>query len=468
MRFRAFRLLVPLVKNMDPIKPSGTTGSSPISPQIKTPQQSEPSGQPPPNLPIREEKNFPLNPPPPMPPQSTDTRKPQMEPKPASYTPTIPSPGAPGTSLPKTPPSTTPPPPPVSPGGAPPVFKSSIRTMEEDIAAIKKGQPPVGVQIEKQSERDVKPQAPTAPPAPKITPPPKPIAEVRLGEPEKAKPLPGTAPFGAPPLSPKPVSPPAPPSGKPSLAIPPTSKFNKKILIFVAGGLVVVVFLVWFFALRTPSAPEVVLSPTPTYPITPSITPAPTPTPIESYFSIVSSVSVQLGPNFTSRFDNSIDKTLLKTSAGEPALYSIYNPTSGEKYTLSEFLGGLLIVPPAELTSAIYDNSLYLTAIYKSDGKDGFGFIARVKEPTAALAVLGSWEKTVTQDIKDLLGFNPAKAASTTFLDNTYQGVAIRYRNFPDPNLTIDYAIVRARNGENYLVFTNSREHIYAIIDKLK
>jgi len=448
---------------MDPIKPSGTTGSSPISPQIKTPQQSEPSGQPPPNLPIKEEKGFLPNPPPPMPPQPTDTRTPQMEPRPGSSIPPIPSPSAPGASLPKTPPSTTPPPPPVSPGGTPPVFKSSIRTMEEDIAAIKKGQPPVGVRIEKQSERDVKPQVPTTPPGPKITPPPKPAAEIRLGEPEKAKPLPGAAPLGTPPLSPKPVSPP-PPSEAPGLSIPPTGKFNKKLLILIAGGLVVVVFLIWFFALRTPSAPEVALSPTPTR----SITPAPTPTPIESYFSIVSSVSVQLGPNFTSRFDNSIDKTLLKTSAGEPALYSIYNPTSGKKYMLSEFLGGLLITPPAGLISALYDNSLYLTAIYKSDGKNGFGFIARVKEPTAALAALGSWEKTMTQDIKDLLGFDPVKAASTTFLDNTYQGVAIRYRNFPDPNLTIDYAIVRARNGENYLVFTNSKEHMYAIIDKLK
>jgi hypothetical protein len=251
----------------------------------------------------------------------------------------------------------------------------------------------------------------------------------------------------------------------PGLAVPPAGGVNKKRLIFIAGGLIIIIFLVWFFALRGPSTPpEVVFSPTPTH----TATPAPTPPPIESYFSIIDSVTISLGPNFASRFDNSINKTALKTSAGEPALYVVSNPAGGQKYTLSEFLAGLLISPPAGLISAVYDNSLYLTAIYKSDGKDGFGFIARIKEPSAALATLGSWEQTITQDIKDLLGFDPAKAASTTFLDNTYQGVAIRYRNFPNPNLTIDYAVVKARNGENYLVVTNSREHIYAIIDKLK
>ena len=74
----------------------------------------------------------------------------------------------------------------------------------------------------------------------------------------------------------------------------------------------------------------------------------------------------------------------------------------------------------------------------------------------------------MSQDLIDLFLLNPAKAATTTFLDNTYQGVAIKYRNFPDLNKTIDYAIVTAKNGETYLVITNSREHMYAIIDKIK
>lgn len=449
---------------MDPIKPSGETGSSSISPQIKIPpgpQRPGISEEPPPNLPIKEEKNSPSMPVSPEPSQPSTAPLPQQGPKPglsSSYQ------SSDKPSVPKTPPAVTPPPRPSSPAGPPPVFKSSIRTMEEDISAIKKGQQPVGVQIEKQSERDIKPQAPAVAPGPKITPPPKPAAEIKLGEPEKAKPLPSARPSGIAPHPPMPAAPQAPVTATPSLAVPPAAGFNKKNLIFIAGGLVVVGLLIWFFVLRGPSVPEVTLSPTPIS----TATPLPTPSPIESYFSITDSINISLGSNFASRFNNSINKTLLKTSAGEPALYAIFSPTSGQRYTLSEFLAGIFISLPAGLVSAVYDNSLYLTAIYKSDGKEGSGFIVRIKEPNAALAALGSWEQTMTQDTKDFLGFDPEKAASTTFLDNTYQGIAIRYRNFPDPNLTIDYAIVRARNGENYLVVTNSREHIYAIIDKLR
>lgn len=447
----------------DPTKPSDLSGPSPISPQIKIPppgQQSGSTGQPPPfNLPTKEGATSPSTPTPLKPPPASVTPSPQPDLKPRPPTPPTP-PTGPG--FPKATPSPGPKPETAPPVGGPPVFKSSIRTMQEDIAATKKGQPPVGFQIEKESEKDIKPAAEAT--GPKITLPPKPTAEIKLGELEKAKPLPGAKPFSVPPVRPAPVTPPAPPKAAPGLAVPTPGGINKKRLIFLASGLVVVAFLVWFFILRGPSVPEVAVSPTPTYTATPTATPVP----VESYFSIVDSVNISLGANFISRFDSSINKAALATSVGEPALYTAIDPTSGQRYTLSEFLGGLLISPPAGLVSAIHENSLYLTAIYKSDGKDGYGFIARIKEPAVALAALGNWEQTITQDIKDLFGLDPTKAVSTTFLDNTYQGVAIRYRNFPDPNLTIDYAVVTARNGENYLVIVNSREHIYSIIDKIK
>jgi hypothetical protein len=330
--------------------------------------------------------------------------------------------------------------------------------MQEDIAAIKKGQPPIGFQVEKQSERDIKPTTEIS--GPKITPPPRPAPEVRLGELEKAKPLPGAKP---PPAAPLPPPPPVklPPAMGPKLAVPAAGGTNWKRLIFLIGIVAVVAFLVWFFVLRAPTGPEVTVSPTPTS------TPTATPLSIESDFSIVSSASVSLGANFTTRFDNSINKEPL-ISSREPGLYKVFEPSSGKRYMFSELLDGLLIPVPAELASAAYDTNFYLSVLYKSDNKDGYGFIVELKESAAALAALGNWEGTMTQDLKDLFLFNPARAASTTFLDNSYQDVAIRYRNFPDPGLTIDYAVITAGNGKNYLVITNSREHIYAIIDKIK
>ena len=54
------------------------------------------------------------------------------------------------------------------------------------------------------------------------------------------------------------------------------------------------------------------------------------------------------------------------------------------------------------------------------------------------------------------------------FLDTNYNGVSIRYKNFPYADKSVDYAIVTALNGKNYLVITGSREAMYGSIDKLK
>ncbi len=348
--------------------------------------------------------------------------------------------------------------------GVSPVFKSSIRTMQEDISAIKKGQVPTGFQVEKQSEKDITPPLAGAP-GPKIIMPPKPAQEVRLGELEKSKSLPSTRPSSFPSM---PTVPPAGPAIKPAgpppagLSVPMGGRINKKRLIFLVGVLVVVAFLVWFFALRGPSAPKATPTPTPT----PTATPTPTPVSIENSFSIVNSASVALGANFTTRFDSSINKAPL-TSSREPALYKILNPTTSNRYTLSEFLGGLLIQAPAELVTAAKDN-FYLTVLYKSDNIDGYGLLIELSNPVAAFTAMGNWEGTMAQGLKDIFLLNLTKAASATFLDNTYNGTAIRYKNFPDPNKTTDYAIVTASNGETYLILANSREHIYSIIDKIK
>ena len=328
--------------------------------------------------------------------------------------------------------------------------------MQEDITAVKKGQAPAGFRIEKQSEKDVAPP-PTTVPGPKITMPLKPATEVKLGELEKAKPLPGVRPPYAAPVAPLTV-----PIQKPAgLSVPTGGGTNWKRLVLLLGGLVVVLFFVWFFALRV-STPEVTISPTPT----PTATPTATPISIENSFSIVDSVSVALGANFTTRFDGAINKELLMSSR-EPGLYKILNPADGNRYTFDELLGGLLIQAPTELTAAA-KGSLYLTVLYKSDNVDGYGLLIGLNDTVAALTAMSGWEGTITQDLKDLFLLNPVKAASTTFLDNVYNGVAIRYRNFPGPNETIDYAIVTASNGEAYLVLANSREHIYSVIDKMR
>lgn len=72
-------------------------------------------------------------------------------------------------------------------------------------------------------------------------------------------------------------------------------------------------------------------------------------------------------------------------------------------------------------------------------------------------------EETIVDDLKPLLLKDETLAPFTKeFQDNAYQDIAIRYINFPNPDLSIDYAVV----GDK-LVIATSRESMYAVIDAL-
>jgi len=78
---------------------------------------------------------------------------------------------------------------------------------------------------------------------------------------------------------------------------------------------------------------------------------------------------------------------------------------------------------------------------------------------------LRNWEASIKTDLKAFflgLDIEVQPTATEEFQDNIYQDIAIRYLNFPSPDLSIDYAIV-----DNKLVITTSRESMYAMIDAL-
>ncbi|OGN12734.1 MAG: hypothetical protein A3C71_01610 [Candidatus Yanofskybacteria bacterium RIFCSPHIGHO2_02_FULL_43_15c] len=75
----------------------------------------------------------------------------------------------------------------------------------------------------------------------------------------------------------------------------------------------------------------------------------------------------------------------------------------------------------------------------------------------------------MAQDFDDfygLEGVNPYPL-DVRLSDSFYRGVKIRYANFSYANQAIDYAIITAKNGNDYLIIANSREQVYSIIDKL-
>ena len=91
------------------------------------------------------------------------------------------------------------------------------------------------------------------------------------------------------------------------------------------------------------------------------------------------------------------------------------------------------------------------------------GIIIRILQPENLALLMKTWESTMAGDLESFfLGVEKGQPATETFQDNIYQDVAIRYLNFPDSTLTIDYVI-----SDDYLIITTSKESIYAVIDQL-
>lgn len=138
-----------------------------------------------------------------------------------------------------------------------------------------------------------------------------------------------------------------------------------------------------------------------------------------------------------------------------------------EKYMdLATLLPSLEAVVPENILQAVSRGEIagenYTLFFYSQAEGNRLGLIIAMKEDSLDL-VLRFWEETMKTDLKPLhLGLKDQPVATEEFLDNIYQGVAIRYINFPYPDLSIDYAII-----DNQLIIATSRESIYAVIDAL-
>jgi len=375
-------------------------------------------------------------------------------------------------------------------------YKSSIRTMGEDITSIKAGQKPSGVDI----PRQVTPEAPKAslPEIPKSEVLPSgPKTSASLGKTERVGSLPGlpkpptlpsrpgstaglgqagkTGPLSTPPTPPKPSGPFKAPEIQPSVTVPSEKKgLSTTLYLLIAGILVVGGFLYWFLALRV-TEPEVVVSPTPT----PTVTPTPvirnlsdTFSGVPANFEVVSSESVSID------FKTFVDT--LTVDNGEFLKINIVQDVDSTLVPLNwlDMFDMDLTIYPSGLKNNVVDSATLvygLLEIFNEDGTIDFdaqdlkktAFVARINDATGVATMMKDWELTIAEDLADyLLIADTSKESSVNFLDNTYRGVSIRYKNFPFPDTTVDYAIVSAA-GQNYLVIAGSREAMFATIDAL-
>lgn len=144
-----------------------------------------------------------------------------------------------------------------------------------------------------------------------------------------------------------------------------------------------------------------------------------------------------------------------------------------QSFKFIDALNNLLINYPLTLKDVIKDNNLIFLYGQGELVKDlaftnRLIFIVEVTNIRGALEIMKTWEGTISDDISGIFGLDLDKEASLDFLDNEHQGVKIRYKNFPFPDKSIDYAIVSSLSGRHYLVIANSRESMYYPADKIR
>jgi len=134
---------------------------------------------------------------------------------------------------------------------------------------------------------------------------------------------------------------------------------------------------------------------------------------------------------------------------------------------------------PSGLKNKVVDSAMLVygqSEAFKKDGTINFNaknikktaFVARVADTASVDTMMRDWESTMSPDLADYLLIDDSliDERDINFMDNVYRGVAIRYKNFPFPDTTVDYAVFKAM-GQNYLLMAGSREAMYAIIDVL-
>lgn len=351
--------------------------------------------------------------------------------------------------------------------------KSFIRTMDSDVKSAKQGSTPKPIEVVVPGSISALPVAPQLPkPATGELKPQTLVPQISLGGAEKRGNLPSlpsvksVVPVTKPPVSGIQVP------AKPGV-------FSKKNLLIIG----VVVLLVaaggyWYFVLKQAQPPSII---TETASPAPSLTPTPSSVSSLAYaFPVNYSVAL---PTASASF-SFLESQALSVNSGDSSKNILLNTkdSSGVGYKFSSFFNLFSPGYPPELVLTL-DNTDFNLIISKQSEKFSqkgqliqnqaitgsdyrFGVAVRVLNTDQAKVILNSWESTLIQNLKTLFTLS-GDTFSVKFQDNSHGGVAIRYANFPYPDKSIDYAIVRANNNNDYLVITNSREQMYSIIDSL-
>ncbi len=366
-------------------------------------------------------------------------------------------------------------------------IKLSVRTMADDINRLREGGKPMGLEISRildvgEIQKDQKlPQ--TIADIPSQTK----LSEFKLPSAIKA-PLPPTGEHLSQKSSISSISTPLKPGTlKPAEERAEERIEYKAIAKVVSSGMatgvlttIVAAIAIYFLLSTFVFNQEDIAIPTPAPINTTTNTTVPEANELETIFNLVSETSFlfpESNQETISKFKLFVNNQPVDKNQFKRINFSIPNQT--KKPQFGDILNRFLVSFPIELTEQIKDNNIAFLygqqEIFGEDGKLIAGesaekrlvFIVEVKNKERTLEIVKSWELTMPNNLKDIFDLDISKQASLNFLDNKYQGIDIRYKNFPLPDRSIDYAVITSFTGRYYLLMTNSRESMYSPANKI-
>lgn len=238
----------------------------------------------------------------------------------------------------------------------------------------------------------------------------------------------------------------------------------------------------WFFVLRGGhEGVDTTISPSPSRTAASSVQPTPRASKLSSFFSTRYLLPIKKGEGQTL---TSVLPEIKRLSMADPSENILLDPRSegGEDYSFSGFLNRFLIDFPANMLSAVDEKTFDLIwsaqkELFNVQGKEissnfdttevrRLALVVRVTNAEQARKIMLGWETTLPQDLQNLFTF-PVFSEQSSFSPSSHRNVAVRYMNFSTPDYSIDYAVVTAKNNDDYLVISNSREQMFGIIDVL-
>jgi len=147
--------------------------------------------------------------------------------------------------------------------------------------------------------------------------------------------------------------------------------------------------------------------------------------------------------------------------------------SSAQTLTITGLLDRFVASYPPDLQMALGQNYKFLLygqkESFDSKGRPvtnvapGSRLVMVSEIASSSASIFQGWESTMSTSLSGVMAITPSKNTSA-FMATSYNGVSVRFKNFPYPDHSIDHALVQY-NGKTYLVIAGSREAMFATID---